>query len=421
MKPAIQVENLSKMFRINENRGTSINMREALSSMASNAVRKVLGGAAEFSGRDPHEEEKIWALRDVSFSVGEGEAVAIVGSNGSGKSTLLKILSGIMQPTSGEVDVRGRVGSLLEVGTGFHAELSGRENIYLNGAIIGMKKREIDRKFDEIVAFSGVEKFLDTPVKHYSSGMYVRLAFSVAAHLEPDIFLVDEVLAVGDVDFQKKCLDKMQEIVCSGRTVLLVSHNIGALTRLCKKGILLRDGELVTTQGFEECLRLYVSGSSVSYGKEWVGSLGDESLRLLRFAINGEIPEGNCFERGHKFILEMDYEVLQPEKKIVVGVDLCNASGEFIAGTRVTDLLEDVPCSHIQSAGRHSVSLEVDTGILTDGSYLLKCNLGIHNVKRVIDVEPTLAFQVFHCGKNTRHFTTLYSSVIYPDWVWRVG
>jgi lipopolysaccharide transport system ATP-binding protein len=241
---AIRVEGLSKQYRIGGPQARYKTFRESLAQAAQAPFRRAAGllrgqayGAAGL-------QETIWALRDVSFDVTQGEVVGIIGRNGAGKTTLLKVLSRITEPTEGGVDLYGRVGSLLEVGTGFHPELTGRENIYLNGAILGMKREEIDRKFDEIVAFSEIEKFIDTPVKHYSSGMYVRLAFSVAAHLEPEILLVDEVLAVGDVAFQKKCLGKMGSVVEEGRTVLFVSHNMAAVQRLCAHSIWIDEGRL---------------------------------------------------------------------------------------------------------------------------------------------------------------------------------
>ena len=221
----------------------------------------------------------LWALKDVSFEVKRGEVVGIIGRNGAGKSTLLKILSRITKPTEGEVQIRGRIGSLLEVGTGFHPELTGRENIYLNGTILGMRKSEIDRKFDEIVAFSEIERFLDTPVKHYSSGMYMRLAFAVAAHLEAEILLVDEVLAVGDAQFQKKCLGKMGEVAREGRTVLFVSHNMAALQRLCHSACLLHAGTVVT-HGQTSCVIAQYTSSSHSTGcsfskRDWIAWVPD--------------------------------------------------------------------------------------------------------------------------------------------------
>lgn len=243
MEPIIEVKDLSKQYIIGEAGNMYGNLRELLSQGLRNAFKPLTG----FSSDSDQKKEKssFWALREVSFDVEKGDIVAIIGSNGAGKSTLLKILSRITDPTEGYVKVRGQAVSLLEVGTGFHPELSGRENIFLNGAILGMRKSEIQAKFDEIVGFSGIGKFLDTPVKRYSSGMYVRLAFAIAAHLEPEILIVDEVLAVGDVAFQKKCLGKMAEATQRARTVLFVSHNMAAVEALCKKGIVLNQGQVV--------------------------------------------------------------------------------------------------------------------------------------------------------------------------------
>lgn len=247
MDSVIKVENLSKKFRLRTlpaGQGT---------------LRDVLANVLKFGGGERREKsgENLWALRDVSFEVERGATLGIVGRNGAGKSTLLKILSRITKPTGGRIAMRGRVGSLLEVGTGFHPELSGRENIFLNGAVLGMRRREIEKKFDEIVAFADLEKFLETPVKHYSSGMYMRLAFAVAAHLEPEILIVDEVLAVGDVEFQKKCLGKMNEVAAGGRTVLFVSHNAAALQRLCKTGVYLERGGLKSYGAMRSILAQY--------------------------------------------------------------------------------------------------------------------------------------------------------------------
>ncbi|RIK80384.1 MAG: polysaccharide/polyol phosphate ABC transporter ATP-binding protein [Planctomycetota bacterium] len=252
MNPAIRVENLSKSFRIGARQDGYRTLRESLAEAAAAPFRRLHGAArrafnADYQGDagDGRNGETLWALKDVSFDVQPGEVVGIIGRNGAGKSTLLKVLSRITEPTAGRIALHGRVGSLLEVGTGFHHELTGRENIYMNGAILGMTRREIDRKFDEIVDFSGVEKFLDTPIKRYSSGMQVRLAFAVAANLEPEILVVDEVLAVGDFDFQRRCLGKMKDVAKSGRTVLFVSHNLAALEALCDQAVELRHGMLV--------------------------------------------------------------------------------------------------------------------------------------------------------------------------------
>jgi homopolymeric O-antigen transport system ATP-binding protein len=255
---AINVEGLGKIYQIGGLQKSYYRLTDQLADAivapfrrARNLIRGQAAGAAELN-------ETIWALKDISFQINSGEVVGIIGRNGAGKSTLLKILSGISDPTEGFADIYGRVGSLLEVGTGFHPELTGRENIYLNGAILGMKKAEIERKLDEIVAFAEIDKFLDTPVKHYSSGMYVRLAFSVAAHLEPEILLVDEVLAVGDMAFQRKCLGKMDDVAHEGRTVVFVSHNMGLLQTLCERGIFLHQGAVQTDGTIAEAVDAYL-------------------------------------------------------------------------------------------------------------------------------------------------------------------
>lgn len=254
VSPAICVDRLGKRFQLGE-RAPYQTFREMLSHVA----------AAPFRGRGgrarhvPDDARNIWALKDVSFDIQPGEALGIIGANGAGKSTLLKILSRITDPTEGQAQLQGRVGSLLEVGTGFHPELTGRENIWLSGAILGMKRAEINQRFDEMVAFSGVERFIDTPVKHYSSGMYMRLAFSVAVHLQTEILLVDEVLAVGDAAFQLKCLNKMSEVTEGGKTILFVSHNMEAITRLCTRGVLLQDGKVAATGTPQACVDRYLS------------------------------------------------------------------------------------------------------------------------------------------------------------------
>lgn len=266
MPAAIEVNQISKRFRIGAMRagGGSQSMLGAAAGLARRAMKTITNPTSSSTGMT----DELWALRDINFSVQPGERVGLIGKNGAGKSTLLKIMSRITPPTEGEILLRGRVRSLLEVGTGFHPELTGRENIYLNGALLGMPTREIDAKFDEIVDFSGVERFLETPVKHYSSGMYVRLAFAVAAHLDCEILLVDEVLAVGDVEFQQKCLGKMQEITGEGRTVLFVSHNISALQRFCERGVVLRDGGVAFDGPLDEALEDYLWQGRSAQGAE---------------------------------------------------------------------------------------------------------------------------------------------------------
>src|ERR1051325_1424036 len=252
----ILVEHLSKSYQLGQFQANR-NLREALSDMGKLPLQMIRSVRRKEPKRDS-DGSTLWALKDVSFEVHRGEVVGIIGRNGAGKSTLLKILSKITVPTEGRIKRYGRLASLLEVGTGFHPELTGRENIYLNGAILGMKKTEIERKFDEIVAFAEIDQLLDTPVKHYSSGMYVRLAFAVAAHLEPDILVVDEVLAVGDTAFQRKCLGKMDDVAKGGRTVLFVSHNIGAIQALCNRAILLQNGSVIKDDSASETVRAYL-------------------------------------------------------------------------------------------------------------------------------------------------------------------
>jgi len=268
---AIQVKGLSKQYRIGERRQPYATLRESIMNAAGapvRAIRKRLNGGPGVARQD----SIFWALRDVGFEVRQGEVLGVIGRNGAGKSTLLKVLSRITEPTEGHADITGRVGSLLEVGTGFHNELSGRDNVYLNGAILGMRRAEIDRKFDEIVAFAEVEQFIDTPVKHYSSGMYLRLAFAVAAHLEPEILLIDEVLAVGDAAFQKKCLGQMGKVAQQGRTVLFVSHNMAAVRALCTSAVYLEGGRLAYIGEPQHAIRCYnnsvISGEPVFGGGE---------------------------------------------------------------------------------------------------------------------------------------------------------
>ncbi len=304
-QPIIEVENLSKCYRIGANKEPYLSLRDE--------VAKFVSSLRPRSKNKRQPEQDFWALNDVSFSVQEGEAVGIIGRNGAGKSTLLKILSQITPPTNGKITMRGRVASLLEVGTGFHPELTGRENIFLNGAILGMSRAEISRKFDEIVAFAEIEKFLDTPVKRYSSGMYVRLAFAVAAHLEPEILVVDEVLAVGDAEFQKKCLGKMSEVAKGGRTVLFVSHNMAAVQQLCKSCIVLKSGELIHQGDVSETIRCYLGQQNV--GNEIVShiSKSNQLINVTSVKVNGSTTDEVNLE-PNQYILHVEIigEIYEP-------------------------------------------------------------------------------------------------------------
>jgi lipopolysaccharide transport system ATP-binding protein len=322
----IRVENLGKKYII----GHQANRHRTL--------RDVLGDAVSFRRfRNPKSEisnptsEPFWALKNVSFEVARGEVVGIIGRNGAGKSTLLKILSRITEPTTGRVRIRGRVASLLEVGTGFHPELTGRENVFLNGAILGMTREEIKRKFDEIVAFAEVEKFLDTPVKRYSSGMYVRLAFAVAAHLEPEILIVDEVLAVGDAQFQKKCLGKMGEVSREGRTVLFVSHSMPAVTRLCRRGILLDYGEVTLDSNMAEVSSRYLQSelgtSAERYWDDMDTAPGDSGARLKAVRVISDDTVNDTVDIRSSVTIEMEYWNLKPDARLVSVFSFMNDQG----------------------------------------------------------------------------------------------
>ncbi|HUR98557.1 MAG TPA: ABC transporter ATP-binding protein [Pyrinomonadaceae bacterium] len=308
-----------------------LSKRYVLGSRQPYSFREMLAGMFDRGGTSKRE---LWALRDVSFSVGEGERLGLIGHNGAGKSTLLKILSRITKPTSGTASISGRVGSLLEVGTGFHSELSGRENIYLNGAILGMRRAEIERNFDEIVAFSEIEAFLDTPVKHYSTGMHMRLAFSVAAHLDPEVLIVDEVLAVGDVRFQRKCLRKMREVGESGRTVIFVSHDMQSITRLCDRVIWLKDGEVKSDGEARHVVSEYLHEQSQTGAERiWneTEAPGNEAVRLR--SVRVRLPNGSIsttVDIRSNVMIEMQYEVLQPGRIIVPGIQLNNEQGACI-------------------------------------------------------------------------------------------
>lgn len=297
----IRIEGLSKQYQIGERQKSYKTLRESLTRMAAAPFRVVRSRLKNSGKNSLNGKSTIWALKDVSFEVKRGDVVGIIGRNGAGKSTLLKTLSRITDPTEGYIDITGRVGSLLEVGTGFHPELSGRENIFLNGAILGMRRAEIQRKFDEMVAFAEVEKFIDTPVKHYSSGMYLRLAFAVAAHLEPEILLVDEVLAVGDLKFQKKCLGKMDEVAKEGRTVLFVSHNMGTIRSLCNQGVVLQEGELYhcgdvtrTIEAYYRSLGMLPGTEKEAKGVDWSHSYFGPIL--LNGARGNTVPQSQPLE-----------------------------------------------------------------------------------------------------------------------------
>jgi lipopolysaccharide transport system ATP-binding protein len=339
MTSAIEIDRLGKEFHIGRRRTADSNARQAIQRVLSGTVsrlRAVLSGRAADSL-----DERFWALKDITFQVPEGEVIGVIGRNGAGKSTLLKVLSRITRPTEGEVRLHGRVGSLLEVGTGFHPDLTGRDNIFLNGAILGMSRSEIRRQFDAIVAFAEVEQFIDTPVKHYSSGMYTRLAFAVAAHLEPEILIVDEVLAVGDAKFQQRCLDKMGDISSSGRTVLFVSHNMSAVQGLCKNVVWLEKGRLRSQGPADRIVPEFLS-SSMGEGEHEYVTTGSHGLTIRRLVIrDGQGRATTTLPSGDDLMIDLHYEAQQPIRRPLFWIGLRSRYGTF-AGANMS-MLGDVP------------------------------------------------------------------------------
>jgi lipopolysaccharide transport system ATP-binding protein len=322
---AVVAEGISKRYRIGEYRAGYETLRDTLSHAARRALRLE---------HVDHSLEELWALKDVSFEIEQGEVVGFIGRNGSGKSTLLKVLTRITPPTEGTARIHGRVGSILEVGTGFHPELTGRENTFLNGAILGMKRKEIQRKFDEIVAFSGIEKFIDTPVKRYSSGMYVRLAFAVAAHLDPEVLIIDEVLAVGDYEFQQRCMGRIEDISTSGRTVIFVSHDMSAITRLCDRAFWLDGGRLMAAGPSEDIVSAYLqgasgSGSAITFTTEQAP--GTEALRLLGARVVDENGDALSTADVREAVgIELQFVVLDEEEPVFPKIKLTNDRGEIV-------------------------------------------------------------------------------------------
>jgi lipopolysaccharide transport system ATP-binding protein len=364
---AIRVHNLSKQYQIGGSDAAYRTLRETIMAMAAAPWKRLQHFARRGASNPHHEPDTIWALKDASFEVEPGEVVGLIGRNGAGKSTLLKMLARITEPTSGRIELRGRVGSLLEVGTGFHPELTGRENIFLDGAILGMTRREVIRKFDDIVAFAEVEQFLDTPVKHYSSGMYVRLAFAVAAHLEPEILFVDEVLAVGDLAFQKKCLNKMESVAHEGRTILFVSHDLGAISRLCPRTLHLHRGAIKFDGATDRAIASYVR--QLPAGDTVLHDAG-LSLRIWFEETPSSLLETWNFDADMTVNVEVQSQ--QPLRDPAVDVTFYaeNSSRLFsLQSDRLTEALNDKRVNQfklqfqVRNPGLACVQLTVDVGI----------------------------------------------------------
>jgi lipopolysaccharide transport system ATP-binding protein len=376
---AIRAEGIGKQYRIGRQREPYYTFRDALVSMAKAPFRRF----RRLSGWAGGDGEMFWALNDISFEVKEGEVLGIIGRNGAGKSSLLKILCRVTRPTTGFADVYGRVGSLLEVGTGFHPELTGRENIYLSGAILGMRKMEIAKKFDEIVDFSGVEKFLDTPAKHFSSGMYVRLAFAVAAHLEPEILLVDEVLAVGDAEFQKKCLGKMKTVAKQGRTILFVSHNMNAIENLSTTAMLLDGGRTKEkSSDVRSVIRSYLFDSGEeNASSEWVNSenlLDNEWFKPLRFFIGDKSGQKQRMplRNDADMWVHIEGELKQTDVRLLVGYGIYSEDGQLLYWSFSMDGPEDSWPRALP--GRCTFRSPLPRRMLNEGSYRIELLTGIH-------------------------------------------
>ena len=414
MSTVIQVENISKQYRLGQVGSGSIQ------DDAKRWWSKIRGKedpflkVGETNDRTTiGESNYVWSLKDINFNVQQGEVLGIVGRNGAGKSTLLKILSKVTAPTTGTVKIRGRIASLLEVGTGFHPELTGRENVFLNGAIMGMSKAEIISKFDEIVAFSGVEKYIDTPVKRYSSGMYVRLAFAVAAHLEPEILIVDEVLAVGDAEFQKKCLGKMKDVSGEGRTVLFVSHNMAAVKELCNTGLFLQNGLVHSHGSINEIVKNYVnvnlisklsnelvydssSDSSARINKAWISSDGLNGLISIDSNLQVHF-ETECFETG----IELNYSMT-----------IISALGQTVFNT----LSESV----ISQKGMFYGSCTIPNNLLNNGLYFVTIVLSKDRSSCVQVIEEVLTFEVLDNRENEAWFGDISHHLIRPKLDWQL-
>lgn len=396
---AISAENLSKSYLVGHNAAQTERytaLRDVLSRNARNLARKTRD---MFSGRaivQGDEVEEFWALKDVSFEIKRGDRVGIIGRNGAGKSTLLKILSRITEPTTGRIKIAGRVASLLEVGTGFHPELTGRENIYLNGAILGMSRKEIHKRFEEIVDFAEVEKFLDTPVKRYSSGMYVRLAFAVAAHLEPEILIVDEVLAVGDAEFQKKCIGKMENAGKDGRTVLFVSHNMQAIQSLCGRCILVKNGRIQEDTKTAEAISKYLNSGELINSNKWAAKkgLGSNAVRLNSLTAKSSSASylSDTFPSDSNVIVEMNITLDRPLSGLCVGFDLFDSKGGIVMRSYNTDV-NPLKMPSLQF-GNNTLRCEIPGGLLNAGGYQLAPRISIHNQEWILNCDPLIAFKI---------------------------
>lgn len=418
----IKVENLAKAYQIGQI-GTGTISRDFERFWATKILKKEdpflkIGETNDRSTKGG--SDIVWSLKDINFDINQGDAVGIIGKNGAGKSTLLKLLSRVTSPTMGQIKVKGRIASLLEVGTGFHPELSGRENIYLNGAILGMRKKEITRKLDEIIDFSGVERYVDTPVKRYSSGMYVRLAFAVAAHLESEILIVDEVLAVGDAEFQKKCLGKMGDISKGeGRTVLFVSHNMAAVKTLCSKGIVLANGKSVFNGGVAESIDFYTDIFSQNFAespvhKNFANKIAVNSYQIL--LDNKPVFSGTTLMLGKRLTIQLDLFITQFIEDLSVAIDIVDKHGDLMS--HLTNEDDAFYMSRIQQNEAKSLEIVTSEILLIPGLYSMNLWLGIGQQESLYEIRNFFTFSVEQSDFTKRTKALPSHSKVYLHSTW---
>ncbi|MCH2043084.1 MAG: ABC transporter ATP-binding protein [Saprospiraceae bacterium] len=406
----IKVDNVSKKFELGVIGSGSF--RESFT----NGLYRLLGRNPKASSKD------FWALKDVSFDVKEGAAIGVIGRNGAGKSTLLKVLSRITAPTKGRIEINGRIASLLEVGTGFHPELTGRENIFLNGAILGMTRAEIRKKFDEIVDFSGVEQFLETPVKRYSSGMYVRLAFAVAAHLEPEILVIDEVLAVGDTEFQKKCLGKMGEVAQGGRTVLFVSHNMGAVRTLCEEVIVMDKGQKIFQGDVEKGVNMYLGVANQNMSEDgqvkWDlnHAIGEEEMKLTGVRLQDSLGNiRSTFSTSEEIELHIDYFLTEPMVNMRVNIRVLTGDDQILFSGSTHDAEP-----HKKEKGYHTCSTRFPKDLFNEGVYKIWLKAGSPGYKELIAGQIYLRFNTEKYTSSGSMFTSKMPGHIAPLLDWKI-
>lgn len=413
---AVRVEDIGKQYNIFSESSRYTTLREKIVETIKSPFKTLL---------NPTGSEKFWALRHVDFSLDHGQVLGVIGKNGAGKSTLLKILSRVVEPSEGMAEIRGRVGSLLEVGTGFHPELTGRENIYLNGAILGMKKSEIVSKFDEIVAFSEIEKFIDTPVKRYSSGMYMRLAFAVSAHLEPEILVVDEVLAVGDAEFQRKCLGKMSDVASEGRTVIFVSHNMSAIQRLTNECIILDKGSMVMRARTPEAVDFYLTNDLSSSGEHRYTSeeIPASASPFKPISVRVKNPAGQVTDNllsVDPVTVEVEYQLEAAITGLRIGIYLMTSRGEFIFTSFDTDEPEKFQAVSARRAGHYVSRCIIPADTFNEGRFVIGINASSYMVRRYFGDERAINFNINATGAPGMHWVEIRHGPIRPRLDWRI-